>query len=138
MSAMAFQTTGVRLFVQPFLKTNIKEKISKNQYLFTLQWRHNERDGVSNHQRLDCLLNRLLRLRVTGICEGNHRWPVDSLHKGLITRKPFRFDDVMMFSSTSVGQIYRVDIGMLYDWICRIYNYVKKKTHLFALHDILW
>ena len=37
-------------------------------------WRHNERDGVSNPQRLDCLLNRLFRcrsrktskLRVTG------------------------------------------------------------------------
>ena len=26
-----------------------------------LQWRHNERDGVSNHRRLDCLLNRLFR-----------------------------------------------------------------------------
>ena len=45
----------------------------------TLQWRHNERDGVSNHQPHDCLLNRLFRrrskktskLRVTGLCEGN-------------------------------------------------------------------
>ena len=45
----------------------------------TLQWRHNERNGVSNHQRLECLLNRLferiskktLKLRVTGLCEGN-------------------------------------------------------------------
>ena len=44
----------------------------------TLQWRHNERDGVSNHWRLDYLLNRLFRpdkktskLRVTGLCEGN-------------------------------------------------------------------
>ena len=44
-----------------------------------LQWRHNERDGVSNHQPHDCLLNRLFRrrskkiskLRVTGLCEGN-------------------------------------------------------------------
>ena len=44
-----------------------------------LQWRHNERVGVSNHRRLDCLLNRLLRhrskktskLRVTSLCEGN-------------------------------------------------------------------
>ena len=42
------------------------------------QWRHNERNGVSNHQRLDCLLNRLVirskktsKLRVTGLCEGN-------------------------------------------------------------------
>ena len=44
-----------------------------------LQWRHNERNGVSNHRRIDCLLNRLFRrrsketskLRVTGLCEGN-------------------------------------------------------------------
>ena len=45
----------------------------------TLQWRHNEHDGVSNHQPHDCLLNRLFRhrskktskFRVTGLCEGN-------------------------------------------------------------------
>ena len=44
-----------------------------------LQWRHNERDGVSNHQLHNCLLNRLFKvqmkeiskLRVTGLCEGN-------------------------------------------------------------------
>ena len=43
------------------------------------QWRHNECDGVSNHQTHDCLLNCLFRrrskktskLRVTGLCEGN-------------------------------------------------------------------
>ena len=28
---------------------------------YSLQWRHNERDGVSNHRRLDCLPNRLFR-----------------------------------------------------------------------------
>ena len=46
---------------------------------FALQWRHNGRDGVSNHQHHDCLLNRLFRcrskktskLRVTGLCAGN-------------------------------------------------------------------
>ena len=45
----------------------------------TLQWRHYERDGVSNHQPHDCLLNRLFRRRskkasklcVTGLCVGN-------------------------------------------------------------------
>ena len=45
----------------------------------SLEWRHNERDGVSNHQRLDCIFNRLFwrsskeapKLRVTGLCEGN-------------------------------------------------------------------
>ena len=46
---------------------------------YPLQWRHNERDGVSNHQPHDCLLNRLFRRRskktsklwVTGLCEAN-------------------------------------------------------------------
>ena len=44
-----------------------------------LQWRHNKRDGVSNHQPHHCLLNRLFKrrskktskLRVTGPCEEN-------------------------------------------------------------------
>ena len=60
----------------------------------TLQWRHNERNGVSNHQPHDCILKRLFRrrskktskLRVTGLCEGNSRWPVKSPHKGPVTR----------------------------------------------------
>ena len=44
-----------------------------------LQWRHNEQNGVSNHRRLDCLLNRSVRrrskktskLRVTSLYEEN-------------------------------------------------------------------
>ena len=44
-----------------------------------LQWRHNERDGISHHQPHDYLLNRLFRRRskktsehrVTGLCVGN-------------------------------------------------------------------
>ena len=47
--------------------------------LITLQLRHNEHDGVSNHEPHDCLQNHLFRrrskktskLRVTGLCEGN-------------------------------------------------------------------
>ena len=47
----------------------------------TLQWRHNGRDSVSNHQSHNCLLNRLFRrrskktsnLRVTGEFTGD-RW----------------------------------------------------------------
>ena len=43
-----------------------------------LYWHHNERDGVSNHRRLDCLVSRLFRhgsnktsKLVTGLCKGN-------------------------------------------------------------------
>ena len=49
----------------------------------SLQWRHNESDGVSNHRHLHCLLNCLFRripkktskLIVTGLCEGNSPVP---------------------------------------------------------------
>ena len=46
---------------------------------YTSLWRHNGRNGVSNHQPHDCLHKRLFRrrskktsrLRVTGLCAGN-------------------------------------------------------------------
>ena len=71
---------------------------------YRLQWRHNDYDSVSNHQPHGCLLNRLFRprskkiskLRVTGLCVGNSPGPVNSPHKGPVTRKIFPFDDVIM------------------------------------------
>ena len=72
--------------------------------ILTLRCRHNDQDGVSNHQPHGCLLNRLFRgrsnktskLRVTGLCVGNSPGPVNSPHKGPVTRKMFPFDDVIM------------------------------------------
>ena len=74
------------------------------QRLASLRWRHNERVGVSNHRRLHCLLKRSFthrskktsKLRVTGLCEENSPWPVNSPHKGPVTRKMFPFDDVIV------------------------------------------
>ena len=46
-------------------------------FVDTLQWRHNGRDGVSNHHPHHCLLNSLFRSkitpkhRVTDLCAGN-------------------------------------------------------------------
>ena len=70
----------------------------------TLQWRHNEPDGVSNHQPHDCLLNRYSGAdqrkyqssTSLAFVRGIHRWPVNSPHKGPVTRKMFPFDDVIM------------------------------------------
>ena len=70
----------------------------------SLQQCHNGRDGVSNHQPHDCLLNGLFKrrskktskLRVTGLCAGIHRGPVNSPQKWPVTRKMFLFDDVIM------------------------------------------
>ena len=64
----------------------------------SLQWRHNERDGASNHQPHDSLLNPLFRHRwketsklgVTGHCEEIQGWHVNSPHKGSVTPKCFQ------------------------------------------------
>ena len=76
----------------------------------SLHWRHNDHDGVSNHQPHGCSLNRLFRrrskktskLRVTGLCVGNSPGPVNSPHKGPVTRKMFPFDDVIMYFSVTL------------------------------------
>ena len=70
----------------------------------TLQWRHNELNGVPNHQHHDCLLRRLFRrrstktskLRVTGLCEGNSPVTGEFPAQRTVTRKMFPFDDVIM------------------------------------------
>ena len=74
---------------------------SNNMICYTQHLSHNQRDGVSNHQRIDCLLKCLFRRRskktskfcVIYFARGIHRW---SLHKGPVTRKMFPFDNVIM------------------------------------------
>ena len=71
---------------------------------WSLQWRHNGHEGVSNQQTNTCILIRLFRrrakkkskLRVTGLCAVNS--PVNSPHTRPVTLKMFPFDDVIMYN----------------------------------------
>ena len=69
----------------------------------TLQRRHNERDDVSNHWRLDCSAvcsNADQRKHPSSVSlafvKRIHRWLVDIPHKRPITRQMFPIDDVIM------------------------------------------
>ena len=78
-----------------------------------LHWRHNERDGASNHQPYECSLNCLFRrrskkaskLRVTGLCAGNSPVLVNSTHKRPVTRKMFPFDDIIIHLSVVLHRV---------------------------------
>ena len=64
-----------------------------------LQWRHNERDGVSNLQPLDCLFNRLFRRtskKTSSSASLAFVWEFTG-HKWPIARKFFPYDDVIMW-----------------------------------------
>ena len=74
-----------------------------------LQWRHNERNSVSNHQPHDCLLNRLLhrskktsKLRVTGLCAGNS--PGTSEFPAQRASNTENVDDVIMDGDFSMNE----------------------------------
>ena len=98
---MAWYELGIMSF---FNQTKHRDNNTWHLPTTSLQWRHNDNDSVSNHQPRGCLPNRLFRrrskktskLHVTGLCVGNSPGPVNSPHKGPVTRKMFPFDDVIM------------------------------------------
>ena len=74
-----------------------------------LQWRHNERDSVTNYRRLDCLLIRLLQIKEN--IEALRHWPLwgehtYSPHKGSVTWKRFPFDDVIISIVSTLCDIF--------------------------------
>ena len=74
-------------------------------FLFSLQWRHNGRDSVSNHQPHHWLLNLLFRhrskktskLRVTGLCVGKSPVTGEFPAHRASNAEMFPFDDVIMW-----------------------------------------
>ena len=112
--------------------------LSYDQYYpVPLRWRHNGRNGDSDHQPHDCLLNRLFRrrskktskLHVTGLCAG----PVNSPHKWPVTRKMFPFDDVIMTNlGDTRGHGINVNVSTNYNKTCENNSFVdggNKREH---------
>ena len=73
-------------------------------WIKTLQWRHNGRDSVSNHQPAIVYFNvysdadqrKHQSSASLAFVRGIHRGSVNSPHKWPVTRKMFPFDDVIM------------------------------------------
>ena len=76
----------------------------------SLQWRHNERHGVSNHQHFECLLSRLFRgtskktskLHVTGLCDANTPVTDGFPSQRASNAGMFSIDDVIMILISQV------------------------------------
>ena len=103
----------------------------------SLQWRHNERYGVSNHQHHDCLLNRLFKAQIKENMKASRHWPLCGEfngdrwippHKRPVTRKMFPFDDVIIFPVLTMAVLrpFRFcDIA----WCCSLANFSTKQRH---------
>ena len=69
--------------------------------------------------------------------QGIHRWPVNSPHKGPVTRKMFPFDDVIMssgrYGSPSITSLNHAQISicsLLYAHYIELYNIIVKPKYL--------
>ena len=104
---------GANIIAHNNSRGNVSYEMLDFNIFSKLQWRHKELDGVGNHRRLYCLLNRLFRLkskktsklRLTGLCEGTPSVTVVSPYKGTVMQNMFPFDDAMMTESCSLGLI---------------------------------
>ena len=83
------------------------------QLQISLQWRHNGRNGVSNFQHHDCLLNRLFKrrskktskLRITGLWAGNS--PVTGEFPA---QRASNAENVSIWWRHHVAPIYEIDV----------------------------
>ena len=118
-------------------------QISRNAHNLTIiQWRKNERDGVSNHRCLYCLLNCCFRcrskktskIRVTGLCVGNSpvtgEFPTLKASNAENISTWWRHHD--MFGTTN-----RIHLGG-YKIICKlliVFKYALFRRAWFAFHN---
>ena len=117
----------------------------------SLHWRHNEPDGVSNHQPNDCLFNRLFRRRSDrqNITAPRH-WPLCGEFTGdrwiprtlwPVTWKMFPLDDVIMFfpeswKITPIARPWERRMGRIF----HSSNYDRRDilSHCYALRNIVF
>ena len=121
------QSAIIRYMWFTIIRDNIEKANSTRQHLIesaelmdSLQWHHNEHDGVSNHQCLNCLPDRLFRrkskktakLRFIGLCDGNSpvtgEFPAQRASNAEIISVWWRHHICCIDTLTFVGLIWRL------------------------------
>ena len=105
------------------------------------------RHDVSNHQKLDSLINSVLRSTFAkyhisaflALCEGNHRFPMDSPHKGHLIWKAYSCHDIIKL----IKRLVHIEFwNMLIDFISNGFDYEICKTSIFTMsitfYDFVW
>ena len=109
----------------------------------TLQWRHIERGGVSNHQRLHCLLiNHLFgcrsKLRATGLCARNSPVTGEFLPQKASNAEFFSIwwhhHDLCHLNDANIPDIWKISAWQSLKWYTLLFPYMEAKR----THAIFW
>ena len=97
-------------------------------YFVSLQWRHNEHDGVSNHRLLDSLLNRMFRSRsdknikappLKGPGENSVSWRYHG------TACYVRLGTLLYYDNNYLSTLTKIFFSNTWWWNCGSRNYSK-------------
>ena len=140
-TAGLYKTSPCRIFAAVHSRYcgHFSPKTTRKNNNMTLQWRHNERDGVWNHRRLHCLPSRLFRcwsmktskLHINGLCEGNP--PVTG---GFPSQRVCNAENVSILL-----RHHESSVRMIYRCLTWVQNLTKVLTfsglHRVQYHDII-
>ena len=113
---------GLHRYINAYPNTIIiQEPLRGIEIWGALLWRLNGLDGFSNHRRIVCLLNCLLRrrskktskLRLSGLCEGNSPVTGEFPAQRASDAEIFPFDDVIMYSVNSKRDLQHSTVAVV-------------------------
>ena len=103
----------------------------------SLQWRHNERTDVSNHQPRDCLLNRLFKVQIKENIKAPRHWPLWGEFTGVFPAQ--RASNVENVSIWWRHHVWRCNHTFPLNSCISVIRYTCKQIkHPFRLHGILF
>ena len=95
----------------------------------TLQWRHNGRDGVSNHQPHHYLLNRLFRHRSKKNIKAPRHWPLCREFTGdrriPCTNGQLRWKCFLLVTSSLTNKTLKIRIDGPFWWESRCHRWIR-------------
>ena len=101
-----------------------------------LWWRHNERDGVSNHLRLDGFSQRFVRAQIKENIKAPRHWPLwgeFTSDQSIPSQKAsnaemFLFDDVILEYFKCVNGNWNISIWLKIYWILFVWGSIDKSS----------
>ena len=75
-STSKLDTVFLKFLCGQIISDTYRDAIFFPSFFVSLEWRHNEHDGVSNHQPHDCLLNRFFKAQINENMKVPRHWPL--------------------------------------------------------------
>ena len=145
-ASLRFKSPLTRMVVQQLVRANNR---TKYQHDDVIKWKHFPRYFVKSIVYSGADQRKYQSSASLAFVRGIHRWPVNSPHKGPVTRNMFPFDDVIMTKASDVELWFflssapeqtleqTIETTVIWDTAAPIMTSLRWKFH-FRMHFVEW